>query len=244
MVVPNLLSARHLFTARDGIPILRDVSLTVTAGEAVAIVGGNGSGKSTLIQTCLGLIGHQSGEVRLFGEALPKFKQWFRIGYVPQLGGLSVSNASVAEVVAMGRLSRRKPFQWLGAEDRERVAHALARVDLVERSNWPFVQLSGGQQQRARIARALVSDPELLVMDEPLAGVDLHSQAELAELLQALRGDGLGMAIVLHELGPMTSVIDREVRLCDGRVVADDPPSGSCDAAEPEAVQILGGPSV
>lgn len=218
-----LLEASGLYVSLDGLPILRDVSIRVSAGEAVAVLGGNGSGKSTTLRAVLGLIPFQEGSVQLFGTELAQFHAWDRVGYVPQHSSLNVSNATVREIVSSGRLSHHRIFQWLNREDRRHVSHALELVGLTDRARWPFRDLSGGQKQRALIARALASEPELLIMDEPLAGVDLHSQDGLAELLGNLRSDGLGLAVVLHEQGPMAPVLDRWVTLCDGRVVTSEP---------------------
>ncbi len=217
-----LLEAQGLYVSLGGLPILRDVSLSVHAGEAVAILGGNGSGKSTTIRAALGLIPFQQGFVKLFGTDLAQFHAWDRVGYVPQHSTLNVSNATVREIVSSGRLSHHRMFQFLNREDRVQVDHALELVGLADRAKWPFNNLSGGQKQRVLIARALSSEPQLLIMDEPMAGVDLHSQDGLAELLGALRSNGLGLAAVLHEQGPMAHVLDRWVTLCDGRIVTGD----------------------
>ncbi|MEO7587647.1 MAG: ATP-binding cassette domain-containing protein [Arachnia sp.] len=229
-----LLDAQGLYVSLDGLPILRDVGLQVHSGEAVAILGGNGSGKSTMLRTVLGLIPFQQGAVKLFGTELAQFHAWDRVGYVPQHSSLNVSNATVREIVSSGRLSHHRIFQWPSREDRAHVTHALELVGLSERGRWPFRDLSGGQKQRALIARALTSEPELLIMDEPLAGVDLHSQSGLAQLLGQLRSDGLGLAVVLHEQGPMADVLDRWVTLCDGRIVTAEP-HGATDCAPEQA---------
>lgn len=218
------LSINGIYVSLDGMPILRDVSLSVAAGEVVALVGGNGSGKSTLLRAALGLVAHQAGTVSLFGQTVPGFSDWSKVGYVPQHSTVSVANATVREIASSGRLSHRKPFQWLSRQDRIERDHALDLVGMAERSRWPFSALSGGQKQRVLIARALASEPQLLVMDEPLAGVDLHSQEGLASLLTTLSGEGLALLVVLHELGPMASLLDRTVRLCDGRVVSSEHP--------------------
>lgn len=237
-----LLAARELYVSLGGLPILRDVGLQVHAGEAVAILGGNGSGKSTTLRTVLGLIPFQQGSVKLFGTDLAQFHAWDRVGYVPQHSSLNVSNATVREIVSSGRLSHHRIFQWPSQKDRAQISKALELVGLADRARWPFRDLSGGQKQRALIARALASEPELLIMDEPLAGVDLHSQGGLAQLLGELRNDGLGLAVVLHEQGPMADVLDRWVTLCDGRIVTVDP-QGATDCApdgpEPSSLGLL-----
>ncbi|MDO5736980.1 MAG: metal ABC transporter ATP-binding protein [Propionibacteriaceae bacterium] len=231
-----LLEASSLYVSLGGLPILRDVSLQVRTGEAVAILGGNGSGKTTTLRAILGLIPFQQGSVKMFGTELAQFHAWDRVGYVPQHSSLNVSNATVREIVSSGRLSHHRIFQWLNREDRIHIDHALELVGLADRARWPFQDLSGGQKQRALIARALSSRPELLIMDEPLAGVDLHSQAGLAQLLGELRSDGLGLAVVLHEQGPMASVLDRWVTLCDGRIVESES-HGATDCAPDQPEQ-------
>ena len=229
MTAADPLRAEGLYVSLGGMPILRDVSLSVAAGEAVALLGGNGSGKSTLVRTLLGLVPHQVGSVELFGTPLEGFRDWSRLGYVPQHSAVAVANATVREIAASGRLAHRRAFQWLGRQDKLALERALTLVGLDDRAGWPFSALSGGQQQRVLIARALATNPELLIMDEPLAGVDLHSQAGLAELLARLGDEGLALLVVLHELGPMESVLHRSVTLCDGRVVdAERPGAHEC----------------
>lgn len=224
----RLLTAEGLYVALGGLPILRDVSIHVDAREAVAILGPNGSGKTTLLRTLVGLIPFRQGELSLFGAPIQRFRDWHRVGYVPQHSALHVHSATVLEVVLMGRLAHHRPFAWFTREDRRVALRALETVGLADRAHWPFAPLSGGQKQRVLVARALSTDPDLLVMDEPLAGVDLTSQAALAELLGSLRDQGMGLAIVLHETDTMAGILDREVRLCDGRVVTHiDPLSAS-----------------
>ncbi len=233
------LEVDGIYVSLDGMPILRDVSLSVSTGEVVALVGGNGSGKSTLLRAALGLVAHQAGTVSLFGQAVPGFTEWAKVGYVPQHSTVAVANATVREIASSGRLSHRKPFQWLRRHDRAARDRALDLVGMAERSRWPFSALSGGQKQRVLIARALASEPQLLVMDEPLAGVDLHSQEGLADLLATLSGEGLALLVVLHELGPMASLLDRTVRLCDGRIVSSEHPQSE-DATRKPSESSLG----
>lgn len=234
MAVAEPLTIKGLHVALAGMPVLRDVDLTVGMGEAVALVGGNGSGKSTLVRAALGIIAHQAGSVQLFGQQVAGFRSWSQVGYVPQHAAVAVANATVREIVAAGRLPHRKPFQWLTRRDRQIINDALEQTGVAHRARWPFGALSGGQRQRVLIARALATQPQLLVMDEPLAGVDLHSQQGLAELLGTLRTSGLALLVVLHELGPMAQVLNRFVTLCDGRVVSQPHPLGQDCAPHPE----------
>lgn len=224
MAVPDtrLLTAEGLYVSLGGLPVLRDVGITVDAGQVVAVVGGNGSGKSTLLRTLTGLLPFQQGSVDVFGTPLRDFHDWKHIGYVPQHSTLNIAQATVREVVNTGRLPHLAPFQPMRRRDRAAVDDALEQVELIDRAVWPYHQLSGGQKQRTLIARALATGGELLVMDEPFAGVDLHSQTSVAHILGELRARGLGILVVLHELGAMEPLIDDMVTLCDGRVVEAD----------------------
>jgi zinc transport system ATP-binding protein len=218
-----VLAAEDLTVELGGLPVLRGVGLAVGSGEAVALLGGNGSGKSTLVRALLGLTPHQRGSVRLFGAELSRFSDWKRVGYVPQRSTAALSNALVREVVAAGRLSHRRPFVPPRRSDRTAIGEALATVGMADRSGDELRRLSGGQQQRVLIARALAGEPDLLVLDEPNAGVDLEHQQILAEVLTTLIARGVAVLVVLHEVGPLAALIDRAVVLREGRVVHDGP---------------------
>jgi zinc transport system ATP-binding protein len=217
-----VLRISHGAVAFGGRPVLRDLNLTVSHGEVVAILGANGSGKSTLIRAALGLVPLRSGTVDLFGVPQRRFRQWKRIGYVPQrLGAGSGVPATVREVVMSGRLARRGFPRFTGRGDKEAVARAIASVGLADRAGDPVATLSGGQQQRTLIARALAGEPELLVLDEPTAGVDSASQEAFAGALQQFVQNGGTVVLVAHELGPLQPVISRAVIVHDG-VIAHD----------------------
>jgi len=210
-----------------GRPILRDIDLVVQPGEVVALLGANGSGKSTLVKAIAGLLPLSAGEVRLFGVPLESFREWPRLGYVPQRSPMTQGVPStVREVVAAGRLSRRKPFLPELAADRAAVQASLEAVGLAERAGHPVATLSGGQQQRVLVARTLAGEPDLLVLDEPLAGVDLVSQDALAATLTARARLGTTIVLVLHELGPLEPLISRAIVLREGRIAYDGSPSG------------------
>ncbi len=225
----------------DGREILHDVSLTVPAGEVVAILGANGSGKSTLIRAILGLVPASRGEVELFGVPHRKFRDWARVGYVPQrLGAGSGVPATVGEVVASGRLARRGIFRPAGRADRTAVREALDTVGLLDRIGDPVATLSGGQQQRTLIARALAGHPDLLVLDEPTAGVDAASQEAFAAALGQFKtgrfeSGGGTILLVAHELGPLRPLIDRAVVVHEGRIAHEGvPPEPAGHHADPE----------
>ncbi|MGF1426019.1 metal ABC transporter ATP-binding protein [Kitasatospora sp. LaBMicrA B282] len=231
---------RGAHAAVGGRPVLRGLDLTVAPGEVVALLGANGCGKSTAVRAVVGAVPLQHGERELFGVPGPRFRAWHRIGYLPQrstaAGGTPVS---AREVVAAGRLSRHRlgPFR---RRDRAAVAAALDAVGLADRAGDPLADLSGGQQQRVLIARALVGAPDLLVLDEPLAGVDLASQQVLADTLRREVARGAAVLVVLHELGPLAPLIDRTVLLHEGRAAT----TGRPPADQPPVDRSPGDPSV
>ena len=201
-----------------GIPIVRGASLAIRPGEVVAILGNNGSGKTTLMRALLGLVPHR-GAIELFGTPLERFRDWRRVGYVPQRGNILVQQATSREVVASGRLGVRRPFLPASGADRRAVDAALEEVGLADRARYPFVRLSGGQQQRVLIARALATGADLMLWDEPLAGVDRTTQELLAGVAARLKAGGSTIVMVLHELGCFRELIDRSIVLADGRVM-------------------------
>ncbi|WP_370614938.1 metal ABC transporter ATP-binding protein [Mumia sp. Pv 4-285] len=221
--------------ALGGREVVRGVSLVVHPSEFVVLLGSNGSGKTTLMRAAMGVIPIAAGEVRLFGTPLRRFRDRQRIGYVPQRSTAAAGVPStVREVVMSGRLSRRPYAGRSSRDDRAAVAEAIALVDLEEYAAQPAAELSGGQQQRVMIARGLASQPDLLVLDEPTAGVDARSQLSLAELFGRLLGEGRAIFMVAHELGPFEPMIDRAVVLRAGKVSYDGPCTGGDLAAASE----------
>ncbi|NLU69177.1 metal ABC transporter ATP-binding protein [Streptomyces sp. HNM0574] len=212
-------------------PVLRGIDLTVGRGEVVALLGANGSGKSTTIRSVIGQVPLTGGELEIFGTPLARFRDWKRVGYVPQrstaAGGVP---ATVREIVSSGRLARTR-LRPLGREDKAAVSRALEVVGLADRAKDSVNALSGGQHQRVLIARALAGEPDLLILDEPLAGVDLASQDVLAEALREQVARGSSVLLVLHELGPLAPLIDRAVVLHDGLVERVDHPERLHDLA-------------
>lgn len=206
--------------------VLDGVSMHVAPGEFVALAGSNGSGKSTLVRVALGLREPGTGEVQLFGAPPAALRDRWRVGYVPQRPVVvDQLPATVEEVVASGCVARRGWARRPRPEDGDRVERALEVVALEELRRTPIVELSGGQQQRAFIARALASEPELLVLDEPIAGVDAESQSRFRDaLVIRCRQDGVAVLLVSHELGAVADDLDRLVLLRGGTVAFDGPP--------------------
>ncbi|MEU3251521.1 metal ABC transporter ATP-binding protein [Streptomyces sp. NPDC006997] len=219
-----VISLRGVRAELGARPVLRGIDLTVHRGEVVALLGANGSGKSTAVRSVIGQVPVSAGEVELFGTPRRRFRDWGRVGYVPQrttaAGGVP---ATVTEVVTSGRLSRAR-FGVLRKADHAAVRDAIELVGMTDRARDSVSALSGGQHQRVLIARALASEPELLIMDEPMAGVDLASQEVLAATLREQVARGVSVLLVLHELGPLEPLIDRAVVLRDGCVLHDGPP--------------------
>ncbi|WP_121256512.1 metal ABC transporter ATP-binding protein [Nocardioides ferulae] len=214
-----------------GRPVLRRVDLTVRSGEFVTLLGPNGSGKSTLVRALTGLRPLARGTLTLFGTPLESFRDWHRLGFVPQrAGAASGVPTSVREVVASGRLTRRRGLRPASRADRAAVESALELVGLADRAKDSVATLSGGQQQRVLIARALAGGPDLFFLDEPTAGVDLPNQQALAGALHALSEAGSTIVLVTHELGPLAPLVDRTVVLRDGCKVYDGPPLAVDDA--------------
>jgi len=207
--------------------VLDCVSFQVQAGEFVALTGPNGSGKSTLLRVLLGLAAPRGGSVRLFGHAPEHLTDRWRLGYVPQRPvAAELLPATVAEVVAAGRLVRRGWWRRPSVDDDAAVAEAMAVVDVADLADRRVAELSGGQQQRVLIAKALVSGPELLVLDEPVAGVDAVSQRGFRDaLVHRAKDKGAAVLLVSHELGAVADDLDRLLVLKSGKIVFDGPPA-------------------
>jgi zinc transport system ATP-binding protein len=224
--VEPVLEARDITFSYRRNRILDGLSLSVGPGQFVALVGPNGSGKSTLLRILLGLARPQSGSVRLFGMAPDKLKDRWRIGYVPQRPVLAGSlPATVEEVVAAGRLARHGWRGRLRKDDWAEVRHAIESVGLADRRTARLAELSVGQQQRAYIAKAFASWPDLLVLDEPIAGVDVDSQSRFRDsLVHLIANHGAAVLLVSHELGAVADDLDRLVVLRHGKAFFDGTP--------------------
>jgi zinc transport system ATP-binding protein len=224
--VTAVATVRGVSFAYGAEPILDDVSFELAPGEFVALVGPNGSGKSTLLRVLLGLLQPTAGEVRLFGEEPSRLRDRWRVGYVPQRPSLAPDlPATVDEVVAVGRLALTGWWRWPTREDREATSHALESVGLLDRRRRRLSELSGGQQQRAFIARAFASEPRLLVLDEPVAGVDAESQRLFRDSLTHLIAEHRSaVLLVSHELGAVAQDLDR-VLVLKRSILFDGPPA-------------------
>lgn len=219
MSQPPLIHLRSASFGYADRAVVSGANLEVARGETVALLGANGCGKSTLVKGLLGLTEHLGGEVDLFGTPLGRFKDRHLLGYVPQRHTLSASVATtVREVVAIGRLPHQGLLARLSRQDKQIIDESLELVGLLDRGGDEVRTLSGGQHRRVLIARALAAQPEILVMDEPTAGVDLSNQRVLAAVLQRLHERGVGMLVVTHELDALAPIIDTVVHMKAGRI--------------------------
>ena len=183
--------------------VLERINLSIPQGAFLAIVGPNGSGKSTLLKLLLGLLRIQTGRIEILGKPIQEFKEWDKVGYVSQKANSFNSGfpATVFEVVASGLTKKVGLFRFLKKQDKEKVKSAIESVGMSKFMNRNIGELSGGQQQRVFIARAIVSDPELLILDEPTVGVDAANEQLFYEMVGELNQKlGITLILVTHDL--------------------------------------------
>ena len=209
-----------------GAEVLHDIDLDIASGEFVGVAGPNGGGKTTLLRLALGLERPTHGTALLFGKQAHAFSGRTRLGYLAQRAVVEIdAPATVRELVSAGRVTRRGLGRRFTRGDRAAVASSIERVGLTDRADTPVQRLSGGQQQRASIAKALAGEPDLLVLDEPTAGVDADAQESFAALLGELHKElGATIVYVSHEFGAVEPFVQRLV-LVRGQILYDGPPS-------------------
>ncbi len=188
---------------------LEGISLSIESGDFLAFLGPNGSGKSTLLKIILGILPPSRGNVKLFGEEIKTFKDWSRIGYVPQQAFMLDKNfpATVREVVSTGLYAKAGMFHNLSAKDWETIDRQIRDAGLQESSEKLIGQLSGGQQQRTFIARALVNKPDILILDEPTTGIDENSENEFYQNLEMLNRNGVTIILVSHDISLVSTKV-------------------------------------
>jgi zinc transport system ATP-binding protein len=205
----QILSIRDLCVFKDDHTVLNRVSLDLEEGDFLGLIGPNGGGKSTLLKVILGLIRPGRGEVKVFGTSPDAARG--RVGYMPQKTLFDPNFPVTAfEVVLMGRFSKTGLFRRYSQTDREAALHALEAVGMRELANREIGALSGGEQQRVFVARSLVSEPRLLLLDEPTAGVDAAQQADFYELLSHLnREKGIAIILVSHDITAVSKYVNK-----------------------------------
>ena len=217
---PPVIRVHNLTVSYDSKPVLRSVSMQAAPGQLVGVVGPNGAGKSTLLKAMLGLTPTDSGTVEFFGEPIDRCRQ--RVAYVPQTSAVDWDfPVTVRDVVLMGRYGRLGWFGRPKRDDRDRAAEALELVGMQNFADRHIRELSGGQQQRVFLARALCQQAQVLLLDEPLAGVDAATERAIFTLIDKLTAEGRTLVLVNHDL----DVLDRfdYLMLLNQRVIAYGP---------------------
>jgi len=214
------------FKVRDQ-EILTDIPFEIFGGDYIAIIGPNGGGKTTLTKILLGLIKPTSGSIKLFGKDLKNFKEWHKIGYVPQRVSLVDTNfpATVLDVVKMGRVAQKRSiFTQFSKDDNKIVQDSLSKMGIEHLKDKMVGTLSGGQRQRVMIARALASKPEILILDEPNTGVDAKSQQNFYKLLAKLNKDeNMTILFITHDVGVIADDIKRLFTINQKAIICNNP---------------------
>lgn len=202
---PEVILIQHLWAGYDHEPVLEDINLSVKALDFIGLIGPNGSGKTTLFKVLLGLLSPMRGEVRIMGQRAKQGRRY--IGYVPQHVEFDQAfPISVWEVVMLGRLGKRRLFQNYTTKDNICVTEALQSVEMWNLRDRPLSELSGGQRKRVYIARALATEPKILLLDEPLAGIDPHIGTHIYDLLKQLN-DHITILMISHDIGAIASCV-------------------------------------
>lgn len=204
---------------------LDSVSVTVNRGQICGLIGVNGSGKSTLFKCLMGLVNAQQGSLALFGRSSTAARKGRLVAYVPQSEDVDWNfPVSVGDVVLMGRYAHMGPLRHPSRADRAAVDHALERVGLTGLRNRPIGELSGGQKKRTFVARGIAQEAQLLLLDEPFAGVDKVSEATIVELLHELKGEGRTVLVSTHDLAGLPQLCDSAI-LLHQRILAEGTPA-------------------
>ena len=217
----NAITVNELTVDYDGVTAIKDVYFAVRAEELTAIVGPNGAGKSTLIKALLGLIPTRTGTISCFGTSPKQYRK--DISYVPQRAQIDWEfPANVFDVVAMGLYGELGLLRRFSSAHKDRVHSALTDVDMADFATRQISQLSGGQQQRVFLARSIVQDAELILLDEPFGGIDSKSEAVIVDILRRQKQHGKSIVAVHHDLSTVKDYFD-DVILLNKTVTAFGP---------------------
>jgi len=228
-----IFDVKKLSFSVGGLEILSDISMEIFEGEYIAIIGPNGGGKTTLIRILLGLEKPTTGKLKIFGKKYENFKEWHKIGYVPQRASLVDENfpATVEDIVSMGRVAKRRFFGRITQEDKAAVEDAMKKMDVLRLKDKMVGRLSGGQRQRVMIARALASHPKILILDEPNTGVDVVSQQRFYALLSKLnKEENITILFITHDIGVIVDDIQRVFTINQKATICNNPKEAmSCE---------------
>jgi zinc/manganese transport system ATP-binding protein len=212
-----VLRLDHVSLRLGGRPVLRDVNLDLRAGEFVGVIGANGAGKTTLLRVILGLLKPDAGSVEVLGRPLRRGNP--AVGYVPQQQHLDPETPLRGrDLVALGIDGQRWGIPWPSRQRRARIDEALRAVDALSYADAPLGKLSGGEQQRLLIAQAMLAEPRILLLDEPLSHLDIRSANEVVQLVARIRREReVAVLLVAHDMNPLLGVMDRVLYLAEGR---------------------------
>jgi zinc transport system ATP-binding protein len=208
----TVLSLKEVSSGYGPLEVLQDITFSVEKNDYLALAGPNGAGKTSLVKTILGLMPRYQGTIELFGRDMKTFDRWDRVGYLPQRVNAfnPIFPAKVSEVVRLGLLSRKTFPKRFTKDDAARINHTLALMDIADLEGKPIGELSGGQQQRVFLARSLVSDPELLILDEPSTALDPPSRESFFELLKRLnKRIGITIILITHDTAQIGKYANR-----------------------------------
>ncbi len=220
--MPNVIETRDLSFRYGADPLFSKVSFAVSQGDFVAIIGANGTGKSTLLKLLLGELTPTEGSVRLFGQDLRQFRDWPKVGYVPQVAAQNAAGfpATAEEIVMASLYPQVGLMRFAGRRQRELARQALERVGMAGVARRLIGEMSGGQQQRVMLARVLAGAPEVMLLDEPTTGVDAATVEALFHLLADLnRERGLTIVMVTHDISRASRHVTRTLCLEEGSLV-------------------------
>ncbi|WP_408955892.1 metal ABC transporter ATP-binding protein [Natroniella sp. ANB-PHB2] len=217
----KVIEINNLSFKYDNKLILDDISLEVNKGDFIAFIGPNGSGKSTLLKLLVGILNFKQGEIKILGQPISSFNNWTKVGYISQKAREFNSSfpATVKEIVGANLYSKMGMFKFLTNKLNKEVEQALELVNMLEYKNRMVGELSGGQQQRVFIARTLVNDPEIILLDEPLVGVDAQAQDDFYQLLARLnRRLEITIVMISHDINMISSQADKIVCFSDQKL--------------------------
>ncbi|MGG6309736.1 metal ABC transporter ATP-binding protein [Paenibacillus macerans] len=210
----NIIELDRVSFAYQEQKVISDFSFVIRERDFVGVIGSNGAGKTTLLRMMVGLLAPTEGQIRLFGEPIRRFRDWERIGYVPQKNAFNpLFPATVREVVLSGLYNNKKLFRRIGREEQRKCDDALEVMRIGDIQDKRIGQLSGGQQQRVFLARALVNKPDLLILDEPTVGIDAQTQADFFELIFHMHAHHhMTFLMVSHDIGMIEGQLGSEPR--------------------------------
>ncbi|MDR0953240.1 MAG: metal ABC transporter ATP-binding protein [Elusimicrobiota bacterium] len=207
----NLIEVKNLAFAYNSSPVLEDITFAVKPGDFIGLLGHNGSGKTTLIQLILGILKTKEGKIKIMGQKIEKFNQWSKIGYLQQKSAPpSLMPLTAFEVVRLGRVSTKGLPRIFNKIDNKKTQEVMAKTNCLEYKNKLFYELSGGQQQRVLLARAIINNPALIILDEPSTALDASSRGSFFDLISNLnKKDGATILLITHDMAEIGKYINK-----------------------------------